>query len=57
MATPSNAKVKSDWSCTSTSLYALMPSKREFYLLFTDYVDIHDNECSGFISIGNFFTS
>ena len=57
MATPSNAKVKKDWSYTSTSPYALMPPKRELYLLFTDYVDIHDSECSSFIRIGNFLTS
>ena len=57
MATPSNAKVKRDWSYTSTSPYALMPPKRQLYLLFTDYVYIHDSECSGFIRIGNFLIS
>jgi len=57
MATPSNAKVKRDWSYISTSPYALMPPKRQLYLLFTVYVDIHDSECSGFIRRGNFLTS
>ena len=57
MVSPYNAKVKRDWSYTSTSPYALMPPERELYLLFTDYVDIHDSECSGFIRIGNFLTS
>jgi hypothetical protein len=57
MAVPSNAKVKRDWSYTSTSPYALIPPKKELYLLFADDVDIHDSECSGFIRIGNFLTS
>jgi len=57
MATPSNAKVKRDWSYISTSPYTLMPPKRQLYLLFTVYFDVYDNECSGFIRIGNFLTS
>jgi hypothetical protein len=56
-ATSSNAKVKRGWSYSSTASYALVPPKRELYLLFTDYVDIPDSECSGFIRIGNFLTS